>query len=97
MAMQADVTAGVCTGDVHAAWAAAKIDPAELAAARGWSRDAIATIDSWAGAPARLAFPTVPEAERMFAPAFDPVSHFVCKAELGERCPTLALRKRSRR
>ena len=66
-----------------------------LAARLGWRAAEVRTIDAYRGADARYTFPTLAEAREILALHF--VEEACCFAgyELGERCPTLRLRRRN--
>ncbi|MCW5574455.1 MAG: hypothetical protein KIT13_00035 [Burkholderiales bacterium] len=93
MALHGTPEQGVRLGDIWNAWREAVPDPEVLAAQLGWRTDVIATIDNYRDVDTRYTFPTRAEA-RGFAAGFDVVAEHLPDYELGERCPTLAMRPR---
>lgn len=67
-------------------------DRTELAARTGWRRDVIDHIDIYRDSPASYSFPTLDQVRATLAP-FTEIACHVPSYELGERCPTLVLRR----
>ncbi len=84
----------VCVGDAFEHWATAGIDRDRLAAANGWARERIDTIDDYRDNDALLGFPPLSEALARLAPHFDLSEMFTQPYELAERCPIVLLRRR---
>ena len=91
MAAPADTEHAVLLSDAFNLWNAADIDRSHLAAARGWERGTIDTIDAYRDSRVRLAFPPVDEALDRLAPYFRPIGQFTQSYELAERCPIVVL------
>lgn len=68
-------------------------DRAALAAATGWPRSVIDHLDTYRVSRTRLAFPTLAESIAALAPAFARHEIHTPGYELGDRCPTLVLRR----
>ena len=64
----------------------------ELAAATGWPRAAIETIDAYAASQMQISFPPLRDVQRSFASAFEEVDLIYGSYELAKRCPILVLR-----
>ncbi|MGE3768976.1 MAG: methyltransferase type 11, partial [Kofleriaceae bacterium] len=71
-------------------------DRAALAARTGWRREVIDHIDIYRDSPARYSFPTLDEVREVLAPELVEVSVTTPRYELGDRCPTLTLRRARR-
>lgn len=96
MALQRDSAGGVQLGDVWNAVHDLEGDLARLAARIGWDLDHLAAIDTYRGSPTRYHFIGVREAECLFCAdpgGFDLIAVRVPSYTLGERCPTLVLRR----
>jgi SAM-dependent methyltransferase len=100
MSLQADPVAGV---ELAAAWKAlnrACPDYGELARRIGWRAEDLAAVDTYRDCPIRYHFVTVEDVRRLFCVepggGFDLVSVDVPSYELGDRCPTVHLRRRAR-
>lgn len=91
MAAPADTENAVLLSETFNLWDAADIDRSQLAAARGWERGTIDTIDAYRDSHVRLAFPPVDEALDRLAPYFRPIEQFTQSYELAERCPIVVL------
>jgi hypothetical protein len=94
MALQPVPGGNVRVHDVWRAWAAAGIDEAELGSARGWALDVIRTIDRYRDSPVVFAFPTLRQMRSVWEEGFDVEATSIPAYEMGERCPTLVLRRR---
>jgi len=68
-------------------------DRGALAARTGWPREVIDVIDHYRDSPAVYSFPTLGEARACFDPWFTEIACHTGGYELGERCPTLVLRR----
>ncbi len=93
MAIQSPARA-VPVAAIRDAFAAIVPDRAALAERTGWARAAIDTIDNYAGSPAVYSFPTLGEVRDVLAPELVEIACHVPDYELGDRCPTLVLRRR---
>ena len=92
MALQADASTGVPLADVYDAFADAAPDLDALAARRGWSPDAVRTIEAYRGLEARYTFPTLEQLRALFADCgFEILDVAIPRYELGVRCPTFVL------
>ena len=96
MAMQQSAAEGVRLGDVWSAVHGLEGDLARLAASIGWDIDHLSAIDTYRGSPTRYHFINLREAEHLFCAApggFEVMEMQVPSYTLGERCPTLVLRR----
>jgi len=87
--------AGVALDDIWQAWHAHVADARAFAAARGWSRAAVDTIEAYRGEAVRYSFPSVEELEACFAPVFRSEPCRQPAYELGERCRRYVLAARA--
>jgi SAM-dependent methyltransferase len=94
MALHGALDDGVRVASIWDAWNAHEGDADALAARLGWRAAEVRTIDAYRGADARYTFPTLAEARELLAHHFDEEACQFGSYELGERCPTLALRRR---
>jgi len=94
MAMPPSADGSIRLGDAWERWAEGAIDPAALAAARGWPAAAVATIDAYRGSDARYVFLSLAETREVLAPHFTEVRAVTKRYELGALCPTLVLKPR---
>lgn len=78
---------------IRDAFAAIVPDRDALAARTGWPRATIDHIDNYAGSTAVYSFPTLDEVRGALAPYLSEIACHVPRYELGERCPTLVLRR----
>ncbi len=95
MALHGSLDEGVRLADIWDAWHSAVAEPAELAARLNWPLPAVLTIDAYRGVATRYTFPTLTEARAAMNDAFEETACRFPHYELGERCPTLALRPRA--
>lgn len=65
-----------------------------LAAATGWPRETIDTIEAYRDSDLAYSFPTLAEVRARLAGRFTEVACLTADYELGDRCPTLVLRPR---
>jgi hypothetical protein len=93
MALHEGLDRGVGVGRVWEAWHEARLDVHDLAERTGWHVEEIQTIDAYRGSPARYTFPTLEEARGYLSADFEEISCHFPDYELGERCPTLLLRR----
>lgn len=68
-----------------------------LAAATGWTRETIDTIDVYRDSDLAYSFPTLAEARARLTRHFTEAACLTAGYELGDRCPTLVLRPRTTR
>lgn len=95
MAMQGEATE-VAVADIWRTWNTMGIHRDRLAAARGWPRDTIDTIDVYRDSPLRYRFASFRSLMTRFASAgFDHVDTRHGSYELAERCPIVMLRRRA--
>jgi hypothetical protein len=93
MAAQEDTLQGVSLAQVHCHWA--NRDPsAPLPCGPGWEKPAVDLIEFYAGSETRYWFPTLLQLREMLHHYFEEQAIHFGSGELGERCPTLLLRKR---
>jgi SAM-dependent methyltransferase len=83
----------VAVADIARAFDRVAPDPDALAAHTGWPRVAIATIDAYRGSDVVYSFPSAADAVAALAPELALVAQHVPAYELGERCPTVVLRR----
>ena len=86
----------VRVADIRAAFDELVPDRAALAARTGWRREVIDHIDAYRGSDAVYSFPTLAEARAAFAPWLETVACHAPSYPLGERCPTVVLRRAER-
>jgi len=86
----------VAVHDVWQYWSQVKGNEQALFNATGWSAAKFATIAHYQNSAARYSFPTLSEVERIFSAQFKKIDIAFPTYPLGECCPTLMLRKRSR-
>ena len=90
-----DANRTVAVGTILAAFDDLFPNRPELASTTGWSLDAIATIDAYAGAAHSLAFPTLAELLDTAAPCFAEAQVLAGSGyPLAERCPTIVWSRR---
>jgi hypothetical protein len=94
MAVQTDARAGVRLGDVHHAWRSAGLGIDAVAAANGWRREEVATIELYRGRDVRHAFPTWLQLRELFSARFELLDCTWPEYEIGDRCPIAAFRVR---
>ena len=87
--------AGTLLDDVGQAWKTMPSLPAAHLGRRGWTSEEITGIASYAGMTARYYLPTLDEFRRCLGTRFDEIELAFGRQELGERCPTLVLTRRS--
>jgi hypothetical protein len=97
-AMQGSAREGVCLGDV---WLRVRAQAGSgwpaLAGRLGWAADHLEVIDAYRGSSERYHFVTLPQVTALFCAeggAFDVERVSFPTYELGERCPTLVLKRR---
>lgn len=95
MATPAAPDGSIRLSDTWTLWTDSGIDRTELAAATGWPRAAIDTIDSYRGNAMRFVFLTLADMRRRLAPHFEEMGIAEKTYELGALCPTLYLRART--
>jgi SAM-dependent methyltransferase len=96
MAMQDDASLGVRVADVWRAFHAAEPDADRLLARCGWTRDQLATLEAYRESPAVYSFVGAEQAARLFVEetgAFRLESLRTPTYPLGERCPSVVLRR----
>lgn len=96
VSLQESLSEGVSVGRVWDAIHAVAPDLDELAAGLGWSADHIHVLDVYQDSSTRYWLPTVDEVQRMFCVepgGFVLESVTVPEYELGNRCPTVVLRR----
>lgn len=76
-------------------WHDAVAAPDDLARQLGWSPIAVRTIDVYRDSPAIYSFPALPALLEVLMEYFDELGRFTPTYELGNRCPTIILRKKS--
>ena len=84
----------ISVADTHAAFNRLLPDRKRLAAATGWSHEAIATIDLYRGSAAGYSYPALAQLRRVFAQRFRETGLTQGSYELAERCPILILEPR---
>lgn len=94
MALQPSLAEGVKPADVWQHWRECWPDSAALAAASGWPQVEIDTIDAYREARSTYYFPTLEELHQALEPYFEVIDSNIPDYELGDRCPSLALRPR---
>jgi SAM-dependent methyltransferase len=87
MALHQDTRRGVRVGEIWDYWDK-KGRPAELATARGWAPEQIASIEAYRDKNSIYYFPTFSEIRRLLQEMFARVRVRFPSYELGERCPT---------
>jgi SAM-dependent methyltransferase len=92
MALQEDAREGVAVADVYRCWVRSGIDPARLAASRGWDPATIRTLDLYRDSSTVHTFPTLAECRSVLREYFDEVSCSYASFPLAERCPMLVLK-----
>jgi SAM-dependent methyltransferase len=95
MALHGALDQGVRVAEVWKAWHEHEGDADALAARLGWRAAEVRTIDAYRNADARYTFPTLAEARAILSLHFVEETCRFGSYELGERCPTLRLRRRS--
>ena len=93
MALQGLSENGVALADVWRVFQRAG-DRELLGVRHGWSAASVATLDAYRDVSSRLCFPTFARTRELFAAHFDELDCRLPDYELGERCPTLLLRRR---
>jgi SAM-dependent methyltransferase len=93
MALQGHAENGVALAEVWQVFERAG-NRQSLAALNGWSAASAATLDAYRGVSSRLCFPTLALTRQLFAAHFDELECRWPDYELGERCPSLLLRRR---
>jgi SAM-dependent methyltransferase len=89
MAMQPDLTNGVCTGNVWREWHENGPDVNILSEECGWPIEQINTIEAYRGQKDVYSFPTIRELRGIFSEKnFKEIEYSIPTYELGERCPT---------
>ena len=83
----------VAVADIHRRFERLFPDRERLARAGGWPSELIDTIDAYADAPTRYAFPTLEAAIAMARPWFEVTDVRQGSYELAERCPIVAMRR----
>lgn len=96
MALQPSLAVGVKPADVWQCWREYWPDAAALAAASGWPEVEIDTIDAYREARSTYYFPTLQELYGALEAHFEVIDSNTPDYELGDRCPSLALRPRRR-
>jgi len=93
MALQGSCGNGVALADV---WRVIEQvgGPRMLAELNGWSEQGAATLQAYRGVSSRLCFPTFEITRSLLGEHFDEVDCRLPAYELGERCPSLLLRRR---
>ena len=86
--------AGSLLDDVWQAWKTMPPLPATLAGVRGWTAEEITGIESYGGMQARYFLPTLAEFRQSVSSCFEEIECAFGSYELGDRCPTLVLRKK---
>lgn len=94
MATPAQDDGSVRLSDTWELWAAHNIDRAALAAATGWRRETIDTINAYRGKPVRYVFHTLAGTRARLAPFFVETGMIEKTYELGRSFPTLILQRR---
>ncbi|MBI5506339.1 MAG: class I SAM-dependent methyltransferase [Deltaproteobacteria bacterium] len=95
MALQADITSGVRTGEVWENWMTHGPRPRDLVAACGWKAEQIETIDAYRGQTTTYSFPTLGELRELASQeGFEELECAWPGYESGDRCPTLVLSRR---
>jgi SAM-dependent methyltransferase len=95
MAVQPRAERAVVLGDVWRAYQSICPDPTRLVEEIGWSRESLATVDVYRDSASVYSFPALDEIRPLFADTFTELSVHVPSYELGDRCPTLVLTRRS--
>jgi len=95
MAVCEGPTFSVALPAIRAAFEALFPDRDSLAASTGWRREVIDTIDAYQGLLTRYTFADLDTLKALCAPWFTLEAMACGDYELGERCPTLSLRRRS--
>jgi SAM-dependent methyltransferase len=95
MALQPDAEAGVGVASVYEAVRQVRPDLVTLAATVGWDLDHLLAIESYRDSFTRYWFVTVDQVRDLFGASFDLEAAHVPSYELGERCPTVVLRRRA--
>jgi SAM-dependent methyltransferase len=92
MALQASPEEGSHLDRAHRYWTECTIDRAALAAATGWRREEIDTIDRYRGLDESYTFPALEELLPLLEESFSVQSISVPTYPFGVCCPTLVLR-----
>jgi hypothetical protein len=98
MALQGTPSEGVARKTIWNAFHAAAPNPDRLARQLGWSAEQMHVIDAFRDYPDRFFFLTVADLHQLFCSSpggFQLESVYVPSYELGERCPTVVLRRRA--
>lgn len=94
-AVQASSQTGAYLADVWFAWCELKAATADLLGLPGWSEPEIASLQRYRDNPACYVFLSLAEFRALVAPEFEELAYFKAEYELGERCPSFALRRRA--
>jgi SAM-dependent methyltransferase len=95
MALQGEVSArGVALAEIWDAYRATIRDDQELASELGFPLAEVATIGNYRGVATRYTYSTLEEALDVLSSHFELLEHWCGSYELGERCPTVVLRRR---
>lgn len=96
MAMQEDAARGVAVAEVYRYWESLRIDARELAAMMGWGEAGIRLMELYQGTETVHTFHLLEELQNLLTEFFEDVTVERPSAFLGERCPILIARPRSR-
>jgi hypothetical protein len=94
MAIHRPGRVAVSGDEVWRAWHARVPDAEGLARRFGWPLQALRNMDRWRGLRLRFPFPTLSELQDMTQRHFEMIECRYPEYEMGERCPTVVLRKR---
>ncbi len=94
MAVQPSPERGAVLREVHAACADLAEILEDLADKPGFEPEVTRTIEAYRGSGIKYTFPTVSLLKEALAETFEVTATFTKSYELGERCPTLVLRRR---
>jgi SAM-dependent methyltransferase len=93
--LQRSAREGVAVEDVYRYWQSRRVDVTALAVRCGWEQDVIDTIHYYRDTPTVHTFPTESELRSVLLEYFEEETTFVPTYYLGDRCPTLLLRRRA--
>jgi hypothetical protein len=95
MALQPSTAQGIALKDVYGFWKNRRIDDNLLISSTRWDPRHLSTIEKYGESDTILTFPTMAELKAVLLELFDVASISIPAGYLGDRCPTLVLRKRA--
>jgi len=93
MSLYQDEPAGVCVGDIWNTWKRRGLAENQVVSITGWPAEVVHTIHSYRDSIIRYTFPKVDELRNLLAETMLEIACHIPGYELGERCPTIALRR----